>query len=226
MFESLMASRSQRGVVQPALSFAIHAGLILLVVSKVPGEISTVGNPSQDNGVIYVPAYPRTGTQLPVEDASPIVAAPVLPGLPVTLAPIPGDLPSPVRIDPLGGMVSQLPVGVFDRLPSVGSEPGGEIYQETDLTDSPVLLHFPRPQYPAGLRLAGMGGSVVVSYVIDATGRVEMGSVSIVFADHPALAESVRASLVEVAFRPGRIRGNPVRTLVRQTIRFVSTPAE
>jgi TonB family protein len=218
-----MASRSRRGVVQPALSLAIHAGLIMLVASKAPGENSTVGKPSRDKGVIYVPAYPRSGAQLLVKDAPTIVSAPVLPGLPETPAPIPGEFLSPPRIDPLGRVVSRLPVGVFDRLP-LGIEPAAGVYQEADLSDSPVLLHFPRPQYPAGLRLAGMGGSVVVSYVIDATGRVEMGSVRIVFADHPALAESVRASLVAAAFRPGRIRGNPVRTLVRQTIRFVSTP--
>jgi protein TonB len=94
------------------------------------------------------------------------------------------------------------------------------VYREGDLADSPVVLHFPPPVFPPALRSAGIEGRVRVEYVVDRNGRVEPGSIVVVSTDHPLMAESVRAALLEARFRPGTVGGTPVRALVQQTVRF------
>jgi TonB family protein len=94
------------------------------------------------------------------------------------------------------------------------------VYRELDLTDSPVIVHFPQPVYPPALRGAGIEGTVQVTYVVDAIGHVEPGSIIVVSTDHSLMTESVRSALMEARFQPGKVRGTAVRSLVRQTVRF------
>jgi len=92
----------------------------------------------------------------------------------------------------------------------------------SDLSEPPVILHLVEPKYPKALQEAGIDGVVSVIYVVDAEGDVEPSSITFVSTDYPAMSESVRNSLVGAKFRPGQVRGKPVRTLVRQVIRFSS----
>jgi len=56
--------------------------------------------------------------------------------------------------------------------------------------------------------------------VVDTAGRVEPESILVVAASHPAFGESARRALATARFRPARVRGNPVRQLVQQAMRF------
>jgi TonB family protein len=104
----------------------------------------------------------------------------------------------------------------------VDPEPGqaGGVFQEGDLTDSPRIVHFPDPRYPPALREIGMEGAVQLAYVVDTLGVVEPGSVTVVSSDHPLMTDAVRLALAGARYLPGRNRGQPVRTKVRQTVRF------
>jgi TonB family protein len=220
MFESLASGNRKRARVQPVLSFAIHAGLVALMVNEAGSGAGMTAHPlPPTDDVIYLPDGKPTPPRL---DGDGIVPR-------ANHSDWKPDIPDPIAIRVPGWE----PAGRED-LPPGGEVPGGipvpggftvrtdssVPFLESELTDAPVVRHFPQPRYPVALKQAGIQGAVRLSYVVDGTGRVEMGSVTIVSTDHPAMAESVRNSLAQALFRPGQIRGRPVRTLVQQTIRF------
>ena len=225
MFESLTERvRGPRRVAQPVLSFAIHAGLIALAVGR-------VADPKPERkpepGTIFIEELVTvdrdgTGTRSEVTDRTETV----LPRPPVCHCDL--AVPGPVDQDDPGSAIEAIPGLPQSRfLPGVDhsildpGQPGDPgVYSEKDLSDSPVLVHFPDPMYPSALRAAGVEGAVQTTYVIDVHGAVEPGSIVIVSSDHSLMAESVRVSLLAARFRPGKVRGIAVRTLVRQTIRF------
>ena len=220
MFESLMLEkRKERGIAQPVLSFAIHAGLIALAVGQVPDRTLSEGPLEVPLAVPFVTVdQDGAGTKREVETR--------------TESPWPQptcncnpSIPGPISLDEDDFEVPGGPAPW--RIPSIGHptpdsvrpvDPG--VYREGDLSDSPVLVHRPDPAYPPALKAAGVEGAVQVTYVIDVGGRVEPTSITIVSSDHPFRTDSVRAALLQARFQPGRVRGAPVRSLVRQTIRF------
>ncbi|MCC7052774.1 MAG: energy transducer TonB [Gemmatimonadaceae bacterium] len=68
--------------------------------------------------------------------------------------------------------------------------------------------------YPEDLRRRRQGGIAEVSFVVDATGRVEPSSVEVVDATQPAFGEAAKRALLQAGFRPGRVSGNAVRVKV------------
>ena len=216
MFESLTNPESdRRHFTQPFVAFAVHVGVIAAVWG-IPVEPAQVPDPRPK--VIYIPAGPGPTPKVP-SGGTGVIAAPV--DGPGPIGAVPGPLPA------ASGPAVDLATGTLGKLPRL-RDPGfgtqqpvdSTVHLESELTDSPEVLRFPEPVYPAGLRHAGIGGAVHLTYVIDTQGHVEPGSVMIVSSDHPAMAESVRRSLGQAVFRPGKVRGQPVRVLVRQTVRF------
>ena len=220
MFQALISQqRSDRGVSHPALSFALHAGAIaVLVAAGRPASAPPMADPGRVEEVIYVPDVPRTSGQ--VEEGPVVARAPACScDQPIGLPALPGgDISSPLRMPAPGDLV-----GLPGRQPDGGIEVDGAVsglYAEADLSESPEALQFVPPVYPEGLKAAGIQGRVQVRYVVDAGGRVETGSIIVVSSDHPAMTASVRRSLEQARFRPGKLGGTPVRTLVQQTYRF------
>ncbi len=223
MFESLMQqARPRRRVGAQAVSVALHAGVLFLLVRPSPvGRTLDRGDPVYQPLVTYDHAAGRTPAQVEGSDGevipSPVCDCPVsapgplrvdLPGLPGPLAP---GIPTP------GGVPGIEPIPT-----SPAGEPG--VYRVQDLSEGPAALHVPPPAYPPALRAAGLEGTVVVTYVVGVDGRVEAGSLSIESAGHALFGTAVEAALMEARFRPGRLRGTPVRSLVRQVIRFSLMP--
>jgi TonB family protein len=95
-----------------------------------------------------------------------------------------------------------------------------------DQVDKPVILMpgSATPSYPALLRSAGVGGGVLVEFVVDTLGRVESGSQRIMQADHDLFAASVRDVMPRLRFMPAEARGRKVRQLVRLPFRFDVNP--
>lgn len=85
---------------------------------------------------------------------------------------------------------------------------------------APEVLSGPLPLYPDLLRQAGVEGQVVLEARVDSTGRVQKGSVSVVFATHPGFVEPARQSLMTTLFRPARVNGRAVAMLVRVPFAF------
>lgn len=96
-----------------------------------------------------------------------------------------------------------------------GGEPGFSVSEA-----APEVLAGPLPLYPDLLRQAGVEGQVILEARVDSTGRVQKGSVSVVFATHPGFVESARQALMVTLFRPARVNGRAVAMLVRVPFAF------
>ena len=223
MFESLERPKREGRMAQPVMSFAMHAAVIALAVGAGKEDFGVVADPVPMPVVIYDPA--TTGSRSEVET---VIPGPVSPPVCECEILIPGQ----IELEDPKGRLPLLPGIPAPGLPGIpvrsivdSGTPGVQgVYTENDLTDSPVLVHFPQPVYPPALKAAGVEGQVQIAYVVGSDGHVEPESISVVSSDHPLMSESVRVSLRAAEFRPGMVRGVPVRTLVRQTIRFSLMP--
>ena len=83
-----------------------------------------------------------------------------------------------------------------------------------------TLRSVVRPTYPEQLRLAGIGGRVVVRFVVDTLGLVEHESVVVREASHARFENAVRDVLPRMRFTPAQLDGHPVRMLVEMPFEF------
>jgi len=100
-----------------------------------------------------------------------------------------------------------------------------QICDPSVLDDPPILLVSPPLDYPPLERQAGFTGRVVVEAVIDTTGHAEPASVRVIRTGYPAFDQPSREWMLNARFRPGRVRGRPVRVLVDRALDYRSTPS-
>jgi protein TonB len=98
---------------------------------------------------------------------------------------------------------------------NAGAGPWGPIGEA-----GPEMLAGPLPSYPDLLRQAGIEGHVVLEAVVDSSGRVQARSISVVSATHPGFVAPARQALIATLFRPARVNGRAVSTLVRVPFAF------
>ena len=76
------------------------------------------------------------------------------------------------------------------------------------------------PAYPEMLKSSGVEGEALVQFVVDTSGRAELGSFKVLRASHDAFGQAVRAALPRMRFLPAEIGGRKVRMLVQQPFAF------
>lgn len=86
--------------------------------------------------------------------------------------------------------------------------------------DGPKVLSFPQLNYPASLREEGLGGHVVVQFVVGADGRMVSGSMDLLEADYRDFAEEVIRGAENARFEPAHIGACALPSLVRMPINF------
>jgi protein TonB len=91
---------------------------------------------------------------------------------------------------------------------------------ERDVAERPRVLTTGQLRYPDDLRMMGVQGRVVLRFVIGLDGRVEPSTISLVSADDAGFISPAREALRTARFRPGRVGGRPVRTLVNLPFDF------
>lgn len=146
------------------------------------------------------------------------------------LAPVPSDLPLipevPPVIAPVG--IHQIDARAFILGDSTAltrglesdSTASGAVFDEAVVDELPTLLVAGQLRYPAVQREAGIEGTVTLSYVIDAEGRVEQDGVEVVSATLPAFVPAAEAAVLTSRFHPAMKRHTPVRVRARQTVTF------
>lgn len=82
------------------------------------------------------------------------------------------------------------------------------------------------PVYPAALETRGVEGYVIVRFVVDSTGRVDMASVMTVETTAPDFDRAVREAMPGMRFRPAKVGERPVRQLAEQLFRFEVAPRD
>ncbi len=78
----------------------------------------------------------------------------------------------------------------------------------------------PQPRYPDILKSAGVEGEVVVAFVVDTTGRADVGSLKILKSTHELFAAAVKTALPGMRFLPAEIGGKKVKQQVQQPFVF------
>ena len=81
----------------------------------------------------------------------------------------------------------------------------------------------PGPRYPDMLRSANVEGEVLAQFVVDTTGRADMGTFKVLKSSHDLFTNSVRAVLPNMRFYPAEIGGRKVKQLVQMPFQFTLT---
>jgi protein TonB len=99
----------------------------------------------------------------------------------------------------------------------VASEPYFEYQVEQPVTPA---ASSPSVRYPEMLRTAGVGGEVLVQFVVDREGRADPKSLKILKSDHDLFTAAVRNALPQLQFNPARVGGKAVSQVVQQPFTF------
>lgn len=220
------ARRRPRSAPATAMSVAVHAGIITLAVALTSQATSTdAATAIRDRpAIIYIaPSAARQPARIASAGTPSPFALPVHPEirLPATLS-----LPAVPTFDasrlasPNAGEGLSFGPGLRTDLPMGPASDGGAYTTETVDRIAAAFADNPRPVYPQSLRSAGLEGDVVITFVVDTTGRVEPGSLHVVQSAHPLFTEAVRRWLPATRYRPAEIGGRRVRQYVQQQVGF------
>ncbi|MDF3052355.1 MAG: TonB family protein [Geminicoccaceae bacterium] len=238
MFDVLPASGAHPGVRPTSVSTSIitHALVVLLAVLATQGALDGPRMALPPEAMLFYvpkPEPPPPPVAPRPEPAMLVIAQPPPKGFQTVAAPseIPTVIP-PVDLnqrpfDPRDFSGIGVEGGVADGVvggTSVVTRPDA-IYEATTMLDGfapAVLLAQPAPTYPALLHSAGLGGSVMVEFVVDTIGQVEQVSIRVVESTHPGFQDAARAAVLGARFQPARLGPHHVRQLTRQRVRFVA----
>lgn len=95
---------------------------------------------------------------------------------------------------------------------------------QVDVTARQDSTRLVKPRFPDALYDAQVSGSVMVEFIVTASGDVDADRISVVFATHPGFAESVRRALEDATYVPAVRGGFPVHQVVHHEFQFVPEP--
>ena len=84
------------------------------------------------------------------------------------------------------------------------------------------IIAAARPRYPDALRESGVDGRVVVRFVVDTLGRVDMGTVEVLQSTNEQFARSVREALPRARFAPAEAGGRRVASTIEMPFAFAT----
>jgi len=226
VFEVLVESKpkKQRTVGQLLTSLVVHVLLITGAVMATKGAAEVVRERLQDTTLVFLEPPKAAPPETPPPDAI-VSANPPPKGFQTVVAvqDIPTEIP-PVnlndRFDPKDFTGSGVQGGVATGIVGGTGPVTGETYLEAQVDDPPTVISTGPLRYPPVLERAGIGGRVVMQFVVDTTGHAEAAGFKILSSTNPAFNEPAREVIMKSVFRPGRVRGQPVRVQVQQVISF------
>jgi protein TonB len=235
MLRTLPESRAvaSRRAGSSALSFAIHAGIVAVLVSLTARGVTPTRDEPREV-TVQMTALPEPPAPTPVAppagspqvfsaSPSPAIGAPPLMAPVVVLNAFPPiDLSRPVtNADDFatgrrGVSAAQGGVdGGSGVLPASGYFFGGQVEKP-----AMALPGQSGPAYPDVLRSAGLEGQVLAQFVVDSTGRAQLDSYTALHSDHPQFTAAVKAALTRLRYLPAEVGGRRVPQLVQQTFQF------
>jgi protein TonB len=232
MFTTLLESRArrQRRTVSSITSVVFHGAIIAGAAMATARE----GNPGDPPKPVVVKIeFSRPKTPPPPVEARPlrVTTASVAPSplvlslrmpdvVPIGIPPI--DLTA-IPTDPhytqarigTSGIICIDQCSATTRIDSSGRA----LWSSSDLSMRLASEPVP-PRYPESLRRAGVEGDVIVKFVVDTTGRVDMGTVEIMQSTHDAFTAAVRETLARLRFLPSTVGERKVKALAVMPFRF------
>lgn len=224
MFDNLMESDPKKGGLRgtAATSFSSIAAHVVIIGFAVVATMKTAEEASSlvsDTTMVFIqdqeeeePPPPEL-LDLPPPKGFRTLAAPI--NVPTSIPAI--DLNQ--QFDPRDFSGVGVEEGIFE---GIGDAPVdlAQIFNEAVVDEPPERISSPPLEYPRTMQQAGVEGMVVLQAVIDTSGRVERGSIEVVQSTNAAFESAARRLLERSLFRPGRVRGRPVRVLIQLPIQF------
>lgn len=216
----------KRHLLPATIAAAFHAALFTLI----PGDDHT----GTDTTIVEVPLLPPIPKEpvditpppdLPEtssEPVSPLAGGPTLPSLPDLAT----NTKAEFTIPPAATVDSK--VVALDRIPDTGGigdgglegvgRPGVGFYRPGDLDRTPNARVQSPPDYPVAMRNNGIGGSVLVEFDVDSSGRVTRAS-AVRYSNYEFVEPALRA-VKKWRFEPGKRGGVAVPFRMTVPIEF------
>lgn len=229
MFDNLIESKPKKAKSgkQFAVSMVVHALIIVGAIYATKGAAETVQRILADTTLVFL--EPPKETPPPPDQPPPDVVVSANPppqGFQTVLPPdvIPKEIP-PVDLnqrfdarDFTGrGVEGGIATGIVG---GTGPVENAQVFLEAQVDDPPQLISAGPMRYPEVLRAAGIAGRVVVTFVVDTTGHPDPSSINVVTTPHQGFNNATKELVSKSVYRPGKVRGQAVAVLVRQTINF------
>ncbi len=231
MFDNLVESnpKNRRQGLKGALSSTflsviVHFGVITAAVFATMTGVQAASGVDMDT-IMLTFDEPE---QEPDEPPPPVITSlnPPPRGFQVLSAPvnIPREIP-PIdlnqRFDPRDYSGVGVEGGVFSGVTGgTGPVDLTQVFAEAVVDEVPDRISCPVPDYPRMMQQANIEGQVLLQFVVDTTGHVEGGTIKTQHSSHRAFEGPAKDMIAKCLFRPGRVRGRPVRVLVQMPINF------
>jgi protein TonB len=101
--------------------------------------------------------------------------------------------------------------------PAIGAGGPERVYNPDALDQPPAATFQPAPAYPYALKRAGLGGTVVIDFIVETNGATSHVTVA---GGRTEFGESAAAAVARWRFHPGRRLGRAVRTHLVVPVRF------
>ncbi|HET7566242.1 MAG TPA: energy transducer TonB [Gemmatimonadaceae bacterium] len=228
MFDTLIESRRRkdRRSGGTTVSVVLHAVLIVLAVVMTAEAKDPPAHTPPPPEIIYRAVVKLTEQPKPVTRTHAAVEMPrtahivrdvvLPPTIPTTLPPI--DPTAPV-VDPRDFNGVGVPEGAVND--AGGAPDGGGVYYAFQVEKQTVPIDGnPKPQYPSMLESARVDGLVLVQFVVDTTGRVDMSTFKVLEATNELFVDAVKRVLPSWRFYPAEAGGRKVPQLVQMPLVF------
>lgn len=229
MFNNLLESEAKktRRTGSGVISFVLHSAAVMGLVYATANAGQQIMEETTEK-VDFVEVKKDEPKPEPEKAPPPEVAnAPVAKGFQVLQAPdiIPIEIPeidlsrkATDEADFSGrGVAGGIAKGVEGAPPMSSDQPYFEFQVEKPAAMAPGS---PGMQYPEMLRSAQVEGTVLASFVVDTTGRADMGTFKVLKSDHELFTNAVRNALPRIRYLPAEIGGRKVKQLVQQPFVF------
>ncbi len=234
MMGTLLESRAvkQRRKGGAALSVAMHAAIIsAAVAATTQDEVAAAKPPHVD--LVYVDK-PHLKSQVVPPKASTRFLGEIPNHINIIHVDPPRIIPTEIPAIDLTATVGSndmIVVGSGERgrptsLTSAIAGTGGAPDEGNDWKGADVFTHVlaqGKPHYPESLRSAGVDGRVVIQFIVDTAGRVDMSSVRVLSSTHDLFSRAVHDALGQFRFRPAELHGKKTAALAEMPFEFQLT---
>jgi len=210
--------RPPRSLMATSVSVALHAGLIT-VLALTGQQVANSVRGLIEQTVRYLYPIPREiGLPRPGELTDPLgAAARSMGGLSPRPANGAGTEAMTVQSARTGIEFAPIPLEGASIEPGLGDNAFSMVEVDSIAFVDPTSA---APEYPQTLALRHVEGGVVLRFVIDSTGLIDMATVRVVSSTHKLFARAVLEAMPRMKYRPARVGDRAVRLLVEQMFSF------
>ncbi|PYO09868.1 MAG: hypothetical protein DMD30_04625 [Gemmatimonadetes bacterium] len=94
------------------------------------------------------------------------------------------------------------------------------VYTESQVEKAVEKIGGEAPEYPPGLKDAGVEGTVLVQFVVNERGRYEPGTLNVLNSSNSGFTAAVKDALPRMKFSAAQIGGKKVQQLVQMPFQF------